>query len=279
MQIENELKKLQKFDAAYFRDKNHFEEDGTQNYLVFQPIHKYFKGIAGGDYIYSWKCKGLSDERLNYITTSNHKITPELNFYGTKTRVEFSGSSLRQDKVTYCRGTIVNIYIVYEISKHYGISLYPILENCLFGAVSLTENADIDKYKYSGYGIGFDRHGEFSFGTREFGRNCIIFGADLSSSLHDDNKKNNILVLGKDFIQGLNDTTIYAEKLYSINFTENNKKFCLSLHYNAANSYLFVNDTESYKFKAKDPETVAIPLCLGNISKDFSVDNMKKKQH
>ena len=64
--------------------------------------------------------------------------------------------------------------------------------------------------------------------------------------------------------------------MYSINFTESNKKFCLSLHYNGNNSYLFVNGTEIYKFKAKDSEIVASPLCLGNISKDFSVYNMKK---
>ena len=87
-----------------------------------------------------------------------------------------------------------------------------------------------------------------------------------------------ILVLGKDLVQGINGTTTYAEKLYSANFTENNKKFCLSLHYNGTNSSLFVNGTEIHKFKAKDPEIVATPLCLGNISKDFSVDNMKKKQ-
>ena len=67
-----------------------------------------------------------------------------------------------------------------------------------------------------------------------------------------------------------------AVKLYSINFTENNKNICLSLHYNGANSYLFVNGTEIYKFNAKDSEIVATPLCLGSISKDFSADNMKK---
>ena len=64
--------------------------------------------------------------------------------------------------------------------------------------------------------------------------------------------------------------------MYSINFTVTKKKFCLSLHYNGANSYLFVNGTEIYKFKAKDSEIVATPLCLGNISKDWSADNMKK---
>ena len=68
--VENELKKLQKFDAAYFRDKNHFEEDGTQNYLVFQPMYKFFKrieGVGSGNYIYFWKSKGLSDEKLDLL--------------------------------------------------------------------------------------------------------------------------------------------------------------------------------------------------------------------
>ena len=98
----------------------------------------------------------------------------------------------------------------------------------------------------------------------------------MSSSVHANNRTNNMLVLYKDFTQGLNNTTISAEKLYSINFTENNKKICLSSHYNGSNSYLFVNGTEIYKFNAKDSEIVATPLCLGNISKDFLVDNTKK---
>ena len=73
--------------------------------------------------------------------------------------VEFEGSCLKQDKITYDHGKIVNIYIVYGISKYYDISSYPTLENCLIGAVNLTKNVDIDKYKFSGYAIGFDRHG------------------------------------------------------------------------------------------------------------------------
>ena len=132
------------------------------------------------------------------------------------------------------------IYIVYEISNNCNISGYPTLENCLFGAVKLTKDPDIDQYKYSGYGIGFDRKGEFSFGSRKFGRNVIIFGADMSSSSHANNKKNHILDLGKDFVQGRNGTTIYAERLYKINFTENNTKLCLSLHYNGTNSCLLM---------------------------------------
>ena len=135
------------------------------------------------------KSIGLSDERLNSYTAFNYKVTPELSYYGTKIRVEFNGSCLKQDKVPYNHGKIVNIYIVYEIRKNYSISNYPTLGSCLFGAVSVTKNADIGKYEHSGYGIGFDRYGEFSFGTRRFGRNCIIFGADLRSSSHGSNKK------------------------------------------------------------------------------------------
>ena len=206
----------------------------------------------------------MSDQRINSINASNYSITPELSYYDSKVGVKFSGSCLKQDKATYSHGTIANIYTVYEISKNYNISSYPTLENCLFGAVSLTKYADIDKYKYSGYGIGFDRKGEFSFGIGS-GKNVIILGADMSRSVHANNRTKNILVLGKDFVQGLDNTTIYAEKLYSVNFTKTNTKFCLSFHNNGANSYLFVNGTEIYKFKAKDSEIVVTALCLGNI--------------
>ena len=84
----------------------------------------------------------------------------------------------------------------------------------------------------------------------------------MSSSVHVDSKKKGILILGEGPTQGLHGTSLTAEKLYSINFTEKNKKFCLSLHYNVTNSYLFVNGTEIHKFKAKDSEIVATPLCL-----------------
>ena len=95
----------------------------------------------------------------------------------------------------------------------------------------------------------------------------------MSSSIHINNRKKDILVLGRGPTQGL-ESTLTAEN-YSINFTVT-KKFCLSLHYNGANSYLLVNGTEVIKFKAKDSEIVASPLFLGNISKDWSTNNMKK---
>ena len=100
----------------------------------------------------------------------------------------------------------------------------------------------------------------------------------MSSSVHVDNMKKDILILGEGPTEGLDGTTLTAEKKYSISFTENNKKFCLSLHYNGTNSYLFVNGTEIIKFKAKDSEIVASPLYLGNFSKDCSVDNMKRTE-
>ena len=147
----------------------------------------------------------------------------------------------------------------------------------MFGTVKLTKNADIGKYKHSGYGFGFDRRGTFSVPSDGLGQNVIMFEVDMSSSVHVDNKKQDILILGEGSTQGLDGTTLTAEKKYSIIFTESKKKFSLSLHYNGANSYLFVNGVEIHKFKTKDSET-ATSLCLGNISKDFSVDNMKKTE-
>ena len=139
----------------------------------------------------------------------------------------------------------------------------------------MTKNVNIDRYGYSGYGVGFDGKESFSFSGNGYGQTVLIFGADMSFSAHIDNKVKDVLVLGLGPTQGL-EHMLTAEKMYSINFTEKNKKFCLSLHYNGANSYLFVNGTEIYKFKAKDSEIVAIPLCLGNISKDWLIDHMKK---
>ena len=100
---------------------------------------------------------------------------------------------------------------------------------------------------------------------------CFIY----CTSIHIDNKGKDILVLGRGQTQGL-ESTLTAEKMYSINFTVTKKNFCLSLHYNGGNSYIFVNGIEIIKFKAKDSAIVASPLCLGNISKDLSTDNMKK---
>ena len=119
--VENKLRKLQKFDASYFRGKNHFDEDGTQNYLVFQTVYKYFKTINSIGNISGWKPKGLSNESIKTPSTSTNFPSPLLNYVGTKIRVKFSGSCLKQ-LCSLNHGAIVNIYIVYEISKNYNIS-------------------------------------------------------------------------------------------------------------------------------------------------------------
>ena len=167
--VENDLKKLKTFDSSYFRGKSHFEEDGTQNYLAFQPMYRYFKIIAGlgnGSHIYYCKSKGLSEEGVNSIKTSNYSVIPYLwldtiDYYSTKIKVKFNGICFKEDKITYTHVKTVSIYTVYEISKSINISDYTTLENCLFGAVILTKNTDTDRYKYPGYEIGFDGHGSF----------------------------------------------------------------------------------------------------------------------
>ena len=107
MLVENELKKLKTFDSSYFIGKNHFEEDGTQNYLVFQPINKYFKVITNTDYASSWKSKGLSPESIKPHTASDNSLTPSLSYYGTKTKVKFTVSCLKQ-LISYTHGKVVN---------------------------------------------------------------------------------------------------------------------------------------------------------------------------
>ena len=113
--------------------------------------------IANTDYVSSWKSNGLSVEAIKPPTTSDNSLTPALSYCGTKTRVKFYRSCLQQPNISYTQGTIVNIYIVYELgasSSHYGDLT---LKITLFGVVTLTKIVDIDKYHYSVYEIGFDR--------------------------------------------------------------------------------------------------------------------------
>ena len=135
----------------------------------------------------------LSDENITAATKSDYSLNPQLNYLGTKIRVEFKGGC---SEVT---------------NNNNNNSNYPTLKKCLFGAVSLTKNADIDKYKYFGYGIGFDGHGSYSHPSGGDGRNVIIFGVDMSSSTKIDNRKKDILILGLGPSQGL-ESTVSAEK-------------------------------------------------------------------
>ena len=160
----------------------------------------------------------MSNENIVPPVKPDYILTPKLSYFGTKTRIEFNGSCLKQDKITYNHGRIVNIYIFYELSSNLNNFDFA-LENCLFGTVKLTKNPDIYKYKYSGYDIEFDLHGTFLFPSGKFAQNVIIFGVDMSSSVHVDNKKKDILILGEGPMQGSDGTALTTEIKYSINFT------------------------------------------------------------
>ena len=115
--------------------------------MVHKSIY-YFSLWTNILYIWSWKSKGQSDKNITARTTSDYRFNPQLSYFGTKTRVDFRGSCLKQDKFTFNDGKIVNIYTAYELIKLYSKTT-PTLVNGLFGAVSVTKNVDIDKYKYT----------------------------------------------------------------------------------------------------------------------------------
>ena len=97
--VENELKKPKIFEVSYFIGKSHFEEDGTQNYLAFQPINRYFKVIANTLYISSWKSKRLSDETIKPPATSDNSLTTLIDYIGNKIKIKFPGSCFKQPKL------------------------------------------------------------------------------------------------------------------------------------------------------------------------------------
>ena len=144
--------------------------------------------------INSWESKGLSNEKINLVSNP-HDADTEMIYNNSRIKVKFNGNLLKHNKTTYSHGPIVNIYVVYKLASKTNNSNVP-LENCLLSAVKLTKYTDIDKYKYSGYGIGFDSKGSSLHPSGGYGKNIIIFGADMSSSTHANNKTRNILVLG-----------------------------------------------------------------------------------
>ena len=167
----------------------------------------------------SWKSKGLCDSAIKPPSASNKILAPTLSYYYlSKTGVKFNGSCLTQVKVICNHGKVVNIYIVYKLGASSSSDSDPTIKNCFFRAVTLTKNADIGKYRYSGYGIEFDRRSSFSFPGCGFAQNIIIFGVDMNSSIHIDNNGKDILVLGK------GENSLTAEKMYSINFTLTKKE-------------------------------------------------------
>ena len=116
----------------------------------------------------------------------------------------------------------------------------------------------------------------FSIGNIDNGKNVLIFGVHEDSVIHSNNKANNIFVMGDAFVQGINDTTLYAEKMYGQNVTQPSKKFILNLHYIGDDSYLFVNGKQELKFKAKTNHLVKEKLCIGNLSDRWTASESEK---
>ena len=137
-----------------------------------------------------WESKGLYNEAITPYATSDNRLTPHIDHHKGKIRLKINKSCLKQsNKIIYSYGRKVNVYIVYELGASSSNDNDPTLKNRLFGAVTLTKNADIEKYGYSGYGIGFDRRSSFSFLSGGFGQNVLIFGVNMSCSVHIDNRK------------------------------------------------------------------------------------------
>ena len=249
-----------------------------QSYLVYDSKSGSFSFTAGK--ITTWKSTGIfnyfSNSNMNAVADSGGDL-PDLK-NDARMYIHLSGNHFQQNKVIIPNNNnVINIYCVYEIQ--------PIsssrddtfaVQNALFGAMQITKNTDTDKYKYKGYGICFDEHGLFSIGNINNGRNVIIFGVHENSVIHPNNKANNIFVMGDEFVQGINDTTLYAEKMYSQNFTQPSTKFVLSLHYNGDDSYLFVNGKQELKFKCQTEHLVKERLCIGNISDKWTTSESEK---
>ena len=226
-----------------------------------------------------WKSNGInnyaSDSDMDAVSLGTTDL-PSLVDNG-RMSVKLAGAYFKQTKlIRPNNNNVINIYIVYQIEPIFRVSDYTV-QNALFGGAKITKNTtDTSKHKYEGYGICSDEGGTFSKEGINNGRNVLIFGVHENSLVHANNKANNIYVMDDLFVQGINDTTLYAEKIYSRNFTAVDKKFVLSFHYNGDDSYLFVNGKQELKFKAKDDQIVKEILCLGNISDDWTTANAKK---
>ena len=249
-----------------------------QSYLVYDCKLGSFNFTAAK--ITAWKSTGI----FNYLGNSNMNAVadfggdlPTLKNDGIL-HVYLSGNHFQQNKVIIPNNNnVINIYCVYQIEpiENSRLSNFTV-QNALFGAMQITKNIDTSKYKYKGYGICFDEGGIFSKGNINKGRNVITFGVHENSLIHANNKANNIYIIGDLFVQGINDTTLYAEKVYSRNSTQPSTKFVLSLLYNGDNSYLFVKGKQELKFKGKTESLLREKLCIGNLGDKWSTNESEK---
>ena len=172
-----------------------------QSYFLFEGNSKSFSRSGGS--VSSWISTGMHGDSKNTdlfsVNNSSNNPPTLLNQYN-KLGVTFNGNYMKQNKLGYAHGTVINIYIVYELKNRTVDNSDITVLNGLFGAVKITKDLNTSHYQYNGYGTCFDSGGSFSFGNIVNGRNVIIFGADMSFSSHSTNKTQNIYVLGKDFV-------------------------------------------------------------------------------
>ena len=242
----------------------------------------------GSKDISEWKSTGIynysSRSNMNALANSKNNL-PNLKNDG-RMHVYLSGNHFQQNKeIILNNNNAINIYCVYKLdpiasSRDKSFTI----QNALIGAMQITKNAtDNSKNNYKGYGLCFDERSEFGHKITEGGsahttdaRNVLIFGADMSFSVHRTSRANHIYLMGTGLMQGINDTTIYAEKNFYRNFTDPGKKFMVSLHYNGDDSSLFVNGRQELKFKCKTEQLVKEKLCIGNLSDQWTTSESEK---
>ena len=262
-----------------------------QNHLVYECKIDSF--TFNNKKILKWKSAGIFNYSDYYSMKSIENTKKEMPILKNDERlyVYLQGNHFEQNNVLTSNNdhvinkNVVNIYIVYKLDPLASTRDTSFtMQNALFGAMQITKNAtDNSKNNYKGYGICFDEGSEFGHKITEGGRahttdcrNVLIFVVDMSFSVHASNRANDIYLMGTGHTQGINDTTIYAEKNFYRNFTDFGKKIILSLHYNGDDSYLFVNGRQELNFKAKTDQLVKEKLCTGNLSDQWTTSESEK---
>ena len=166
----------------------------------------------------------MSEKSIENITKSDSNFAPTFADHHLLPEMNFNGHCLIKSNNSNPK-KVINLYISYTL----GLQLRNLntdftLGSCLFGSVKLTKNSDLDKYNYPGYGITFDSRSKFLFTDGSYGKNVVIFRADVSSSVHVYNKKKDILILVERPTQRLDDTTLTTKAKYPINFTQSGKR-------------------------------------------------------
>ena len=277
----NENERELSFNRGFF-----FYKD--QSYLTYEcKMGPFGFGLPSKD-ISEWKSTGIynysSDSNMNAFANAKSNL-PNLKNDG-RMHVYLSGNHFQQNKVIIPNNNnAINIYCVYKLDPIASSRCTSFtIQNVLFGAMKITKNAtDNSKNNYKGYGICFDERSQFGHTITEDGRahttngrNVLIFGVDMSFSVHATNRANSIYVMGDGLTQGIHDTTLYVEKNYWRNFTDRGKKFIISLHYNVHESYFFVNGRQELKSKAKTDQLVKEKLCIGNLSDQWTASESEK---